>query len=408
MTERLFFRDGYRTEFEARILERREHEGRPAVVLDKTCFYPESGGQPWDTGTLSGAPVVQVVEEGESILHVLADESGPGPALETGAAVSGRIDWPRRFDHMQQHTGQHILSAAFEEVCEGETVGFHLGEASCTVDIDRAPLSDEQIAAVERLSNQIVFEDREVIAGFVDRDELASMPLRKMPVVEGPVRIVQVAGFDWSPCGGTHVSHTGQIGPIKVSRVERRKKTLRIYFLCGWRALADIAHKQQVVGELTAHLTTSEDELLSSVERLEVEGKRLRRALSEAQMALLEHEVVQWREGALSISGLRTVSMVFADRDVNVVREAARRLTAASGFVALLAVSEPRPQLVFASSEDVAADMGQLMGAACGVIGGKGGGRPHLAQGGAPAGAPLAEALEEAKRLLELEGTRSQ
>ena len=276
------------------------------------------------------------------------------------------------------------------------------------MDINRAPLSDKQIVAVERLSNQIVFEDREVIAGFVDRDELASMPLRKMPVVEGPVRIVQVAGFDWSPCGGTHVSHTGQIGPIKVSRVERRKKTSRIHFLCGWRALADMAHKQQVVSELTSHLTTSEDELLASVERLEAEGKRLRKALSEAQMALLEHEVAQWQEEALSVNGLRTVSKVFTDRDVNVVREAARRLTEASGFVALLAISGPRPQLVFASSEDVAADMGQLMRTACAAIGGKGGGRPHLAQGGAPSGAPLAQALEEARRGLELEGTGSQ
>jgi len=382
-------------------LEVCEFEGQPAVLLDRTAFYPTGGGQPHDTGSLNGVPVVDVqVVDGE-VLHVLESPM-------TEQTIQGEVNWERRFDHMQQHTGQHILSAAFMEVCEGETVGFHLGEASCTVDIDRAPLSDEQIAAVERLSNQVVFEDREVIAGFVDRDELASMPLRKMPVVEGPVRIVQVAGFDWSPCGGTHVGHTGQIGPIKISRVERRNKSSRIHFLCGWRALADMAHKHQVVGELAAHLTTSEDELLASVERLEAEGKRLRKALSDVQMALLEHEVVQWQEEALSVNGLRIVSKVFDDREVNVVREAARRLTEANGFVALLAISEPRPQLVFASAEDVAADMGQLMQVACTAIGGKGGGRPHLAQGGAPAGAPLAQALEEARCLLELEGTESQ
>ena len=383
------------------MLEARNINGQPVVLLDRTAFYPTGGGQPHDTGTLNGVPVVDVqVVDGE-VLHVLAS-----PLNEQ--AVRGEVNWDRRFDHMQQHTGQHILSAAFEEVCEGETVGFHLGEASCTVDIDRAPLSEEQIAAVERLSNRLVFENREVIAEFVTQEELASMPLRKMPVVEGAVRIVQVAGFDWSPCGGTHVSRTGQIGPIKVSRVERRKKNSRIHFLCGWRALAEMAHKQQVVGELTAHLTTSEDELLASVERLESEGKRLRKALSEAQMALLEHEVTQWQEAALPVNGLCIVSKVFDDRDVNVVREAARRLTEGSGFVALLAISEPRPQLVFASSEDVVADMGQLLRAACALIGGKGGGRPHLAQGGAPPGAPLAQALEEAKRLLELEGIESQ
>jgi alanyl-tRNA synthetase len=230
------------------------------------------------------------------------------------------------------------------------------------------------------------------------------MPLRKMPVVEGPVRIVQVSGFDWSPCGGTHVSRTGQVGPIKVTHVERRKDVSRVYFLCGWRALADYAHKQQVVGDLTAHLTTSDDGLLPSVERLEAEGKRLRKALSEAQASLLEHEVAAWQASADALGRLRVVRQVFEDRGVNVLREAARRLTEENGFVALLAVAEPRPQLVFASSEDVAADMGQMMRSACEVIGGKGGGRTHLAQGGAPEGALLAQALDEAVRLLEAGG----
>lgn len=400
VTERLYYQDPTQTTFESRVLEAREFEGQPAVVLDRTAFYPTGGGQPNDTGFLNGIPVIDVqVADGE-VLHVLES-----PLTEH--VVRGEVDWGRRFDHMQQHTGQHILSQAFMEICEGETVGFHLGEASCTVDIDRAPLSDDQIAAVERLSNQVVFEDREVIAGFVERDELVSMPLRKMPVVEGAVRIVQVAGFDWSPCGGTHTSRTGQVGPIKVSRVERRKKTSRIHFLCGWRTLADMARKQHVVGELMSHFTTSENELLASVERLEAEGKRLRKMLAETQMSLLEHEVAQWQESALSVDGLGIVSKVFDDRDVSVVREAARRLTEAGSFVALLAISEPRPQLVFASSEDVTANMGQLMQAACALIGGKGGGCPHLAQGGAPAGAALALALEEAKRLLETEGTES-
>lgn len=394
MTERLYYQDSYVSDFAARIVERRKVDGRVAVVLDATAFYPTGGGQPHDTGVLGSVPVIDVlVDDDGNVLHILDGEAAD-------VAVQGRLDWERRFDHMQQHTGQHILSQAFMTTVEAETVGFHLGEDVSTIDLDVASLAPEVVAAAERLANQVTMDDRTVTARFVDPADLAQMPLRKVPTVDGPIRIVQVADYDWSPCGGTHVSSSGQVGLIKIARIERRRSVLRVYFVCGWRALDDYARKQAVVGELTRHLTTSEQEILPSVERLESEVKRLRKAYTEAQGRLMEHEIPAWIASAEQIGGMQIVRHVFDDCEVTLLRELARRLTAEDGVVALLAVARPRPQFVFAAAEGTDADMGELMCTACAAAGGRGGGRATFAQGGAPEGSPADTVLEEAVRCL--------
>lgn len=390
MTECLYYADAYRKAFDASVVEMREAEGRPAVVLDATVFYPTGGGQPHDTGALNGVPVVDVATaEDGTVIHVLG-----GPLSDT--RVRGELDWRRRFDHMQQHSGQHILSQAFAVTGQAETVSFHLGKDLCAIDLDQAPLALEQVEAAEQLANEVVMQDRAVVSRFVELAELATMPLRKTPTVDGPVRIVQIADFDWSPCGGTHVTSTGQVGSIKVTRVERRKKQSRISFVCGWRALVDYETKQTVVRALTAHLTTSEDEILPSVQRLEGEVKRLRKMVTSVQMQLLEHEVTAWLAQAKAVGDIRVIRLAFDDRDTLLLREAARRLTDAAGVVALLATCLPAPQFVFAASAGVAADMGQLMRAACIAVGGRGGGRMQFAQGGAPEGASADRALDVA------------
>ena len=390
MTVCLYYRDPYLRAFDTRVVERREVNGQPGVVLAETAFYPTSGGQPHDTGHLGGARVVDVlVDEDGEVVHVVSREIEVGP-------VHGEIDWARRFDHMQQHTGQHILSQAFVERCGAETVGFHLGEESSTIDLDRAPLEAGEITAAEQAANQVVMEDRPIRARFVTEAELSDLPLRKPPAVEGAVRIVEVASYDWSPCGGTHVATAGQVGPVKVARVERRKDVSRVHFLCGWRALADYRRKQEVVQSLTAQLTTGEDELLPSVERLEEEAKRLYKELGAAQEALLGFEVVEWLRGAEMVGGRRVVRLAFEERDPAVLREAARRLTEERGVVALLATQRPQPQFVFAAAEDVDAHMGELIRSATAAVGGRGGGRPSYAQGGAPEGAPVEGVLDAA------------
>jgi alanyl-tRNA synthetase len=398
VTVSLYYRDPYLRAFDTTVVERRAIDGQRGVVLAETAFYPTSGGQPHDTGRLDEARVTDVVvdEDGE-VVHVVADELELGP-------VHGEIDWARRFDHMQQHTGQHILSQAFIETCGAETVGFHMGEESSTIDLGRAPLDADQVTAAETAANRIVMEDRPIHARFVPERELPDLPLRKLPVVEGPIRIVEVEGYDWSPCGGTHVATAGQVGPVKVIRVERRKELSRVHFICGWRALADHRHKQEIVQALTAHLTTSEDELLASVERAEEEARQLYKDLGATQEALLAFEVVEWLRDAETVGSWRVVCLAFEERDPAVLREAARRLTEQEGVVALLGTAQPQPQFVFAAAEDVDVHMGKLIREATAAVGGRGGGRPSYAQGGAAEGAQVERALDVAMAALRGEG----
>lgn len=411
VTERLYYQDAYLRAFEANIVAHRQINGQAAVLLDATAFYPTAGGQPHDTGTLNDAYVVDVIvdEQGE-IWHVLDRALDACHKLgQNDRAVCGTVDWERRFDHMQQHTGQHILSQAFVQVDGVETVGFHLGEEVSTIDLDRAPLHPHVVDQAEKRANEVVMNSSAVSARFVDEGELASLPLRKMPVVEGPIRIVEVAGFDWSPCGGTHVRNTGQIGPIKIVRVERRKEQTRITFSCGWRALSDYDHKHKIVQQLAAHLTTSETEIVASVERLETEAKAVRKELAAAQLQMLEVEVTEWAAQAEPIGQVSVVRRAFDRREESLLKEAARRLVERPRTVALLATRQPRgpgsgPQFVFARSEDLAddpaVDMGSLMRAACASVGGRGGGRPAFAQGGAPGEASADQVLDHAVRQL--------
>ena len=404
MTHRLYYDDAYLRRFRARVVDRLAWEGQPAVVLDRSAFYPTGGGQPHDTGRLAGAAVVDVVElEADgAVVHILdgplAAES-PAPLGE----VEGEVDWGRRFDLMQQHTGQHLLSAAFVERLGANTVGFHLSDEYATIDLDRAPLSTEELAAVEELTNRVVFENRPVLARFVPDEEVALLPLRKPLAHEGPVRIVQVEGFDYSACGGTHVRATGELGLVKIVRWERRGGETRVEFLCGWRALADYGAKNRLVMDLAREFTVGHWEVADLVHRLADEAQGLRRELRTVRDALLDAEAAaRWHEaGALpgGVAGVRVVRADLPGRTPDDLKHLARRLVAHPQTVALLAAgAEPGQNgyLCFACSDDVDLHMGQLVRRAAEAGGGRGGGRPNLAQGGSPHGERMAEALEHA------------
>jgi alanyl-tRNA synthetase len=394
VTERLYYLDPYLKTFTSHIVSRCEYDGQPAVELQATAFYPTAGGQPHDTGTLNTAHVVDVqAVDDDRILHVL---DRPIPQAE----VRGEIDWSRRFDHMQQHTGQHILSQAFSQICKAETVGFHMGESLSTIDLDRAPLAPEYVQRAEQAANEVTMSARPVTARFVDDDELTALPLRKMPTVDGPIRIVQVQDYDWSACGGTHVLNSGQVGPIKVVRIERRKEKTRIHFVCGRRALADYASKHETVQALAGHLTTSESELLPSIERMEAQIKQARKENADLQTQLLGYQVKDWLDQGDTIGSIHVVRLAFDERDINLLKETARRLTEQPGVVALLATRQPRPQFVFARADDVDVNVGTLIRASCAVAGGRGGGRPQFAQGGTPEGSPVEPVLNHARQQL--------
>ena len=406
MTQRLYYAEPYLTDFTARVVERLKWEQQPAVVLDRTAFYPTGGGQPHDTGALDGVSVVDVIERETdgAVLHVL-DEP-----LE-GDEVKGHVHWPRRFDLMQQHTGQHILSAAFVERLEANTVGFHLSDEYATIDIAQAPLSAADLRDVEARANALIFENRSVHAAFVSDADVPSLSLRKPLAHQGPVRIVDIPDFDSSACGGTHVRATGEVGLIKITRSERRGTETRIEFLCGGRALADYEAKNALVMALAQEFTVGYWELTDTVHRLVDELKDTRRELRRTRDALLDAEAsVLWNEAeVLELGSGATTSRVhivrahFFERSLDDLKHLVQRLVVHQATVALLATEAPAGQtsyFTFARSDDLEIDMGRLVREACEAIGGRGGGRPGFAQGGGPGGEHVAPALEAAHRFV--------
>ena len=408
MTERLYYTDSYTTRFTARIVERTTCEGQAALVLDRTYFYPTSGGQPADRGTINGVDVLDVTvrEADGAVLHVMA---GDVPA----DTVEGVIDWQRRFDHMQHHTGQHILTQAFIQVAGAHTVGFHLGEESVTIDLDRTAIPADQVNAAEDLANQIVAHNLPVRAWFPAEAERANLPLRKVPDVNGKLRVVSIGDFDVTACGGTHVAQTGEIGLIKVIRTEKYKDMTRVEFRCGGRALADYRRKNAIIHRLMAALTTGADDLEDAITRLQDENRHLRGELRAARQELLNAEAaVLWQEAPES-GGLRVIARAWEGRDPQDIRPLASRLIQQPGTVVLLGVAGDRAQIVMARSEDLPGlDMVALLRRTMSTLTGnpderRGGGRPDFAQGGgisADAGQMQAALNEAAAVILKHEG----
>jgi len=386
MTTRLYYDDAYATEFTARVIERTTHEGRPAVRLDRSYFYPTSGGQPYDTGTIAGVPVLDVAarESDGAVLHVLG-----GDLSAQAHEVCAVVDWPRRFDHMQHHTGQHILSQAFVQVAGAETVGFHLSPDSVTIDLNRPEIPTPLLDAAEELANRIVTEDRPVRCWFPAADELAALPLRKVPGVEGRLRVVEVQGFDWNACGGTHVRRTGEIGLIKVLRAERRGGTLRVEFRCGGRALHDYRAKHHLLQQLAGELTTGYEDIPAVLGKLRDEHKSLTRDVRALREALLAHEAADlWARGVRH-GAATVVAQGFEGRDAGELRQIVQQLIAQPRTVALLGLSGEKAYLIAARSPDVPHDMVGVLRRGLSVWGiERGGGRPDFAQGGGASSTP--------------------
>jgi alanyl-tRNA synthetase len=359
-----------------------------AAILSETFFYPTSGGQPHDTGRLGDAAVVDVsVREDGAVVHVLDAPLQPGPA-------DASIDWPRRFDHMQQHSGQHILSQAFIRIADAGTIGFHLGAETVSIDLGRPDLGDSAVAEALAVANSVVTANQVVRAWFPSPEELAALALRKTPEVEGALRVVAIGDFDLSACGGTHVASTGEIGLIEVLRTERLKRGLRVEFVCGGRARADYARKHAIVRDLSAALTCAPGDLPESVARLQA-------ALSEAQRQLrafreheLDQEAARLVASARQAGPIRVVRSAWSDRPIDEVKGLTLRITSEPGVVSLLGVAGARAQLLFGRSEGLDMNLKPAFDAALTRLGGGKGGGTRLLQGAAgPAQLP---ALEQA------------
>ncbi len=392
MTERLYYHDPYLREFAANVVEQTTHEGKTAIVLDRTAFYPTSGGQPFDVGTLSGARVLDVVDTDEGrILHVV--DRAP-----EGTAVRGTIDWARRFDHMQQHTGQHVLSAAFDRLLKTRTESFHLGADYSTIDLARE-LSGAEIARGEEEANRVVWEDRPVAIRFAGPDEIATLPLRKESRREGTLRLIDVQDFDLSACGGTHVARTGAIGMIAVAATERFRGGSRITFLCGGRALAGYRSLRDAVAGSVRALSVLPAELPSAIERLQAEDRDLRKQIKEFQSKLAAQEADALAATAVVVGGVKVVAAALPGWDAGGLKAIASRIAERAGHAVIL-VSEPPPSaLVIARAADVGIDAGALLKQLVARHGGKGGGRPELAQGGGIT-SPAPDVLQSARELI--------
>ena len=376
MTQRLYHQDSYLKNFRARVTGVARWKGKPAIELDRSCFYPASGGQPSDRGLLEGLPVVGLADSGGRFLHVL--ERG---SLAEGQTVSGSLDWDRRFDHMQQHTGQHILSQAFVQVLDWDTVSFHLGRELCTVDLTGDALTPELIYEVEDVANRIVIEGRPIRVHLVDARRQSEFPLRKLSERKGTLRIVEISDFDFSACGGTHCRSAGEVGLIKIRRWERAKKRVRVEFYCGGRALRDYRWKNRAVYRLSRLYSRPDREVVeAAMEHLDRE-EGLRKRLAVVQDRYLDSEAARLLDGTSEAQGIRVVRRVLTGMDMAEARELGRKLVQdGEKRLALLGLEGESPGLVFARSEDLPWHMGKWIREAAPLISGRGGGSPRHAQ----------------------------
>jgi alanyl-tRNA synthetase len=385
-TKRLYFDDSYQVEFEAKVVESRIHEGRPALILNQTCFYPESGGQPSDNGTINGVKVISVSEEGERILHLL-EEDVPEKVIK------GKIDWQSRFGYMQQHSGQHLLSQCFYELLEGETLSFHLGDESSTVEIDIREIHEEEVEKVEKRTNELVFQDLEIKVYFVPEEKISEIPLRKPPQKKGLIRVVEVADFDYSACGGTHCRRTGEIGIVKILKWERIRNNLRFEFLCGQRALNDYSRKSRILRQLANRFTVSESEIFSSVEKVfsdsKVQKKRLRKM--QQKMAVYEAQEI------IGKSKEKIIKDILTERTLEEVKFLALNIIRREEFVVLYGLKRKKSvHLILAVSENLDLDMRELVPLLSPLIKGKGGGSSSLVEMAGEETENLKLALEKA------------
>ncbi len=379
---RLYYTDSLLTSFDAVVESCATVDGHVHVTLDQTAFYPTSGGQPFDRGVLGGAAIVDVLDDEEtgSIVHVV------DRPLTPGTTVHGEVDWPRRLDHMQQHTGQHVLSAAFDRRFGVRTVSFHMGAGTATIDLARE-VTPVEIAAAERDANAVVWDDRPVAVRYASDAEAAAMPLRKESTRTGTLRLVEVPDWDLSACGGTHVVRTGTIGMIAIGGWERFKGGTRVTFLCGGRALAAFGALRDVTTPASRVLTVAVSDLPDTITRMQTYIKDQQRAVRDLQEQVTSQLAVELRATAVpGLDGARVVVRAQPGWDGGAIKHLAAAIVSSPGFVVVLTGEGTPVPVVVARSADVGVDAGAWIKEAAAELGGKGGGRPEIAQGGLAAG----------------------
>jgi len=391
MTERLYYHDSYLRQFDARVLKSEQTAQGFEVVLSATAFYPTSGGQPHDLGIVGGARIQEVVERDDEIVHRL-----DGPV--TGERLECEIDWERRFDHMQQHTGQHVLSQAFVRAGKRNTVGFHMGADYVTIDLAAEGIGQQQLRDAERLANTITYENRPIAVRIVPETEVPALGLRKESERAGSLRVVSVEDFDVSACGGTHVRRTGEIGSIVIRKVVRVNRQTRVEFVCGRRSLASGQRDLETLGLVARQFSVGLNEVPARVEQQIQETRQLRKALQVKNKMLAGLLAKELYAQALQRRGTRIVTQLFEDEEMEFLKMLAQALVTQGNCVALLGSSGAQASLLFAQSDSVPGDLRQILPACCQLIEGKGGGTRTLVQAGGKITGQLQQALDLAEQ----------
>lgn len=395
MTERLYYNDSFVREFDAQVLSCEQEGERWRVILDRTAFYPTSGGQPHDLGLLGGAPVLEVADAEDKVVHYTSAPVKLGPA-------HGEIDWARRIDHMQQHTGQHLLSAAFIELFNFQTVSFHLGREVSTIDLAAPSIVPRHVEEAERRTNAIIFDDRVVAVRYGTAQELAEAGIRKQVDREGILRAVEVEGFDRQPCGGTHLARTGQAGMLLTRKLERRRDSWRLEFVCGFRALAtaraDYATLIQTASLLSCGLVEVPPVLAKMIEERRAQHSAVKRL--EERLAKHEARSLLAAHAPASPNAPRVIVTVLDDASPEYLRLLAATLVAEGKVIALLA-SRSSGHVALAQTKGISAgDMGAVLREALKQFKGKGGGTADFAQGSLADAGQAGEFLSRTRNLL--------
>jgi alanyl-tRNA synthetase len=394
-TTRLYYENAYIKDFTANITKVTPlANDKWAIVLDRTAFYPESGGQPFDNGFLNDLPVTEVQENGEEILHIV----GAQPSTNS---IQGNINWKRRFDHMQQHSGQHILSGAFYSVLQVNTVSFHLGADSSQIDLDIATLTPENLQAVETAANQIIFSAKGIHTHWPNQNTLHQFPLRKLPAKDFiEIRLVAIDDFDYSACCGTHVANTGEIGLIKIRSWERKNNGIRIDFVCGWRGLTDYQQKHNILQELSGCLSLPITDISQGIEKLHLKAESTTKELAALKQEFYRNLAATLYQQEESFENHKLIVYTLTNAIATEVNTLAKELVSNPHTIALISGVTPertKVHLVFSASPDIAIDMNQELKNILPIINGKGGGNMQSAQGGGSKIDQLSAALTSAK-----------
>lgn len=389
MKNLFYYEDAMMKEFTAQIVKTGKDETGNFIVLNNTAFYPTGGGQPHDTGWINEMEIIDVEKIDEEIRHYTAAD-----VSNISGEISGKLHWSRRFDHMQQHAGQHILTAAFVELFDMATASFHLGTELVTIDLNVGEVSEDQLAAVEKRANEIILENRPIETKWVTKEELAQYNLRKDVKVDEDIRLVIIPDYDYNGCGGTHPTSTGQVGLLKILATEKMKKQIRVHFVCGNRVLQQLAMRKQVLSDVARQLSAPEEEAADALRKLLKTSKQTEKSLTEAQDALLEFE-------AKELANETVAAATFENRSIQSLQKLARFITQQNGeaIALLVANNEDKLQFVAARGSEQTKSMKDISAAALPLINGKGGGNDALVQGGGEkivSAEALIEAMKEA------------